>query len=165
MKILVLPKPIEGVAREELLQHAAEEIQAVWELYAQGICREFYTRANEPGRVVLMFESASVEAAKEALATLPFAQLHLHELVEQFGGIKGEHDEDERGRVLPERVSEDLMTQKRNAIQSEREPGRVARDHHFAFGCRYDHGGQRVYGRERRESGCQKTEKHGPQAN
>src|SRR6266487_1626568 len=53
------------------------EIQAVWELYAQGICREFYTRANEPGRVVLMFESASVEAAKEALATLPFARLHL----------------------------------------------------------------------------------------
>jgi len=77
MKILVLPRPIEGVAREEMLQHAAEEIQAVWELYAQGICREFYTRANEPGRVVLMFESASVEAAKEALATLPFARLHL----------------------------------------------------------------------------------------
>ena len=77
MKILVLPRPIEGVPREELLQHAAEEIQAVWELYAQGICREFYTRANEPGRVVLMFESASVEAAKEALDTLSFAQLHL----------------------------------------------------------------------------------------
>src|SRR2546421_13001485 len=77
MKILVLPKPIEGVSREELLSHAAEEIQAVWELYAQGICREFYTRANEPGRVVLMFESASVDIAKESLATLPFARLHL----------------------------------------------------------------------------------------
>ena len=77
MKILVMPRPIEGVPREELLQHAAAEIQAVWELYAQGICREFYTRANEPGRVVLMFECASVEAAGEALATLPFAQLHL----------------------------------------------------------------------------------------
>jgi hypothetical protein len=77
MKILVLPKPIEGVSRETLLQHAPAEIQAVWELYAQGICREFYTRVNEPGRVVLMFESASVEAAKETLATLPFAQLHL----------------------------------------------------------------------------------------
>src|SRR5213082_1792800 len=77
MKILVLPKPIEGVSREELLQHAAAEIQAVWELYAQRICREFYTRANEPGRVVLMFESASVEAANESLATLPFARLHL----------------------------------------------------------------------------------------
>src|SRR5258707_15538010 len=77
MKILVMPKPIEGVLREELLQHAAAEIQAVWELYPQGICREFYTRANEPGRVVLMFECASAEAAGEALATLPSAQLHL----------------------------------------------------------------------------------------
>ena len=77
MKILVMPKPIEGVSREELLQHSAEEIQAVWQLYTQGICREFYTRANEAGRVVLMFESESVEAAKEALATLPFVQLHL----------------------------------------------------------------------------------------
>src|SRR6266571_8965030 len=77
MKILVLPKPREGVSREELLSHAAAEIQAVWELYTQGICREFYTRVNEPGRVVLMFESASMEAAKEALDTLPFAQLHL----------------------------------------------------------------------------------------
>ncbi len=77
MKILVLPKPIEGVAREVLLQHAPAEIQAVWELYAQGICREFYTRANEAGRVVLMFECATLEAAQEALATLPFAQLHL----------------------------------------------------------------------------------------
>lgn len=77
MKILVLPKPREGVSREALQQHADAEIRAVWELYAQGICREFYTRLAEPGRVVLMFECVSVEAANEALATLPFARLHL----------------------------------------------------------------------------------------
>ena len=77
MRILVLPKPVEGVPREELLQRADAEIRAVWDLYEQGIVREFYTRANEPGRVVLILESASVEAAQEALATLPFAQLHL----------------------------------------------------------------------------------------
>ncbi len=77
MKILVMPKPIEGVSREEMLPHAPAEIRAVWELYKQGIVREFYTRANEPNRVVLMFESASLEAAKDALAALPFAQLHL----------------------------------------------------------------------------------------
>jgi len=76
MKILVLPKPIEGVSREELLSHAAAEIQAVWELYAQGICREFYTRANEPGRVVLMFESASIEACAGYLGH-PFRKLGL----------------------------------------------------------------------------------------
>ena len=77
MKVLVMPKPIEGVAREELLQHAPAEIKAVWELYKQGIVREFYARANEAGRVVLMLESASAETARDALATLPFVQLHL----------------------------------------------------------------------------------------
>jgi hypothetical protein len=77
MKILVLPKPIEGVSREEMLRHAPAEIQAVWQLYKQGIVREFYTRANEAGRVVLVLESASEEAAREALSVLPFVQLHL----------------------------------------------------------------------------------------
>lgn len=77
MKILVLPKPRADVPLERLQQHAEAEIRAVWDLYVQGICREFYTRLAEPGRVVLMFESASVEAAREALATLPFARLNL----------------------------------------------------------------------------------------
>jgi hypothetical protein len=77
MKVLVLPKPRAGVAREALLQHAAEEIQAVWDLYSSGICREFYGRASEPGRVVLMLESVSEVAARDALATLPFARLEL----------------------------------------------------------------------------------------
>src|SRR5579864_8320476 len=77
MKMLVLPKPIEGVSREEMLRHAPAEIQAVWELYKQGIVREFYTRANEANRVVLVLESPSEEAARNALATLPFAQRHL----------------------------------------------------------------------------------------
>lgn len=77
MKILVMPKPIEGVAREEMLRHAPAEIQAVWELYKQGVVREFYTRANEAGRVVLILESASEEAAREVLTILPFVQLHL----------------------------------------------------------------------------------------
>ena|SRR5579859_752613 len=77
MKILVLAKPIEGASREEMLQHAPAEIQAVWELYKQGTVREFYSHAKEPNRVVLLLESASVEAARDALATLPFVQLHL----------------------------------------------------------------------------------------
>ena len=70
MKMLVLPKPIEGVSREEMLRHAPAEIQAVWQLYKQGIVREFYTRANEAGRVVLVLESASEEEAREALVYL-----------------------------------------------------------------------------------------------
>lgn len=77
MKILVMPKPIPGIPREDLLKHAPDEVRAIWILYEQGICREFYTRVNEPGRVVLMLECASVEAAQEVLATLPFARLRL----------------------------------------------------------------------------------------
>ena len=77
MKILVMPKPIAGVPVESLQQHAADEIRAVWDLYTQGVVREFYTRVNEPGRVVLMLEAASTEAAQDALKTLPFARLHL----------------------------------------------------------------------------------------
>jgi hypothetical protein len=77
MKILVMPKPIPGVPAEELQRHAPAEIRAVWELYVQGICREFYTRLAEPGRVVLMFEAESLEAVREALATLPFVQHNL----------------------------------------------------------------------------------------
>ena len=91
MKILVLPKPIPGVAREELLEHAGVEVRAVWKLYEQGICRELYTRVNEAGRVVLVLECASVEAAREALSTLPFAQLHLIDFdlipLGPFGGL------------------------------------------------------------------------------
>lgn len=91
MKILVMPKPREGVAREALLQHADAEIRAVWDLYAQGICREFYVRADEPGRVVLMLESASAETAWDALGSLPFARLHLIDFdvipLEPFAGL------------------------------------------------------------------------------
>jgi hypothetical protein len=77
MKILVLPKPVDGVSREAMLPHVEAEVRAVWDLYTTGICREFYTRAEEAGRVVLMFECESVEAAREALASLPFARMHL----------------------------------------------------------------------------------------
>jgi hypothetical protein len=91
MKILVLPKPIPGVDREQLQPHTQAEIRAVWDLYEQGIVREFYTRANEPGRVVLMLEAPSVEAGRDALATLPFARMHLIDFdvipLESFAGL------------------------------------------------------------------------------
>jgi hypothetical protein len=77
MKILVMPKPRPGVSAEELQRHAPAEIRAVWDLYVQGICREFYTRLAEPGRVILMFEAESVEAAQQAISTLPFVQRNL----------------------------------------------------------------------------------------
>jgi hypothetical protein len=77
MKILVLPRPIAGASTETMQRHADEEVRVIWDLYAQGIVREFYTRTNEPGRVVLVLEVASEETARDALASLPFARLDL----------------------------------------------------------------------------------------
>jgi hypothetical protein len=77
MKFLVMPRRREGVPVEKLLPHATTEIQAVWNLYAQGICREFYARADQPGAAVLLLECATMETAEEAIATLPLRQLDL----------------------------------------------------------------------------------------
>ncbi|HKV83091.1 MAG TPA: hypothetical protein VJN88_00950 [Ktedonobacterales bacterium] len=91
MKIIVMPKPRAGVPIETVQRHAAEEIQALLELYAQGVCREFYSRANEPGRVVFVIESANEESARDTLATLPFVRLGLIDLdvipLAPFAGI------------------------------------------------------------------------------
>lgn len=77
MKILVLPKPREGVAREAMEQHAAAEIQAVLDLYAQDVVRELYVRGDQPGRVALVLEAPSVEDARSALTRLPFVRFEL----------------------------------------------------------------------------------------
>src|SRR5947207_12310438 len=45
MKIIVLAKRREEVPNQEIQPHVRAEIQAVWDLYMQGTCREFYTRA------------------------------------------------------------------------------------------------------------------------
>jgi hypothetical protein len=80
MKILVLAKRNEAVPAEEIRPHVQAEIKAVLDLYAQGICREFYTRADQPGPAILMIESASVETAKQELASLPLVERHMIEL-------------------------------------------------------------------------------------
>ncbi len=80
MKILVLPRRRAGVPLEAFQPHVTAEIQAVWDLYTQGICREFYTRADQPGPAVLALECASIEAAQAALARLPMVELGLLDL-------------------------------------------------------------------------------------
>ena len=80
MNILVLAKRHEGVAVEDIQAHITEEIQAVWDLYAKGICREFYSRADQGGPAVLMVESSSVEEARKALNALPLVALNFLDL-------------------------------------------------------------------------------------
>ena len=80
MKILVLPRRRAGVPLEAFQPHVTAEIQAVWDLYAQGICREFYARADQAGPAVLTLECASIEVAQAALASLPMVELGLLDL-------------------------------------------------------------------------------------
>jgi hypothetical protein len=79
MKILVLAKG-RGAPAESIQPHIKEEIQAVWDLYAEGVCREFYARADQPGPAILLVESASVDEAKKSLAKLPLVALNLIDL-------------------------------------------------------------------------------------
>jgi hypothetical protein len=80
MQILVMAKRREGVDVETMRPHFMAEVQAVWELYTQGICRAFYSRADQPGPAILMIESDSVESAKSTLASLPLVERNMIDL-------------------------------------------------------------------------------------
>ena len=80
MKILVLARRRGDVPFEAFQPYVTAEIQAVWNLYAQGICREFYARTDQPGPAVLALECPTIEAAQAALATLPMVELGLLDL-------------------------------------------------------------------------------------
>jgi hypothetical protein len=80
MKIIVLAKRRPEVAVETIRPHIKAEIEAVWRLYAQGIVREFYARADQGGPAVLIVEGETVEGARQALATLPLVEMGLLDL-------------------------------------------------------------------------------------
>ncbi len=80
MKILVLAKRRDQVAIDTMQPHFPAEVQAIWDLYKQGIIREMYTRADQPGAAILMVEHATVEEARRALAKLPPVELNMIDL-------------------------------------------------------------------------------------
>lgn len=80
MKILVLAQRHEGVSLEQMRPHFKAEVEAVWQLYTQGIVREFYTRADHGGPAILTVESDTVESAQKVLAELPLVQLNMIDL-------------------------------------------------------------------------------------
>ncbi len=80
MKILVLARRHGEVPVEAMQPHFTAEVQAIWDLYEQGVCREFYTRADQQGAAILFIESETVESAKKALAKLPLVELNMIEL-------------------------------------------------------------------------------------
>jgi hypothetical protein len=80
MQILVMPRLHQGAQVEELQKYRRAEIQAVWDLYVQGICRQIYARADQPGSAIFIIESESVESAREILKALPLVQLNFLDL-------------------------------------------------------------------------------------
>ncbi len=80
MKILVLPRRRDGVPIEKMQPHFTAEVQAVWDLYAQGVIRELYTRADQPGAAILSVEAPSIEDARKSLARLPLVAMNLLDL-------------------------------------------------------------------------------------
>lgn len=80
MKILVLAQRHSDISVDQMRPYFKSEIEAVWRLYAQGIVREFYSRADQGGPVILTIESETVEAAQKALAELPLVQRKMIDL-------------------------------------------------------------------------------------
>jgi muconolactone delta-isomerase len=73
MKILALETEIPDVTEEAFKPYLAEEAARVWELYQAGVFRELYFRQDEPC-AVLVLECDDVEAAQEALNSLPLVR-------------------------------------------------------------------------------------------
>ncbi len=80
MRILVLAQRHGQTTLDEMRPLFKAEVEAVWDLYTQGVIREFYTRADQGGPAILSVECEDVEAAKKALATLPLVEKNLIDL-------------------------------------------------------------------------------------
>ncbi len=82
MKILALEHELPTATAEGFQKYAVAEARQVWALYQAGVIREANFRADR-SEAVLVLECSSMEAAREALSTLPFVQneLILFELI------------------------------------------------------------------------------------
>lgn len=76
MKILALEHELPSATAEGFQEYAVAEARQVWALVQAGVVREANFRADR-SEAVLVLECPSVEAAREALSTLPFVQNQL----------------------------------------------------------------------------------------
>ncbi|CAM3283809.1 superoxide dismutase [Pseudomonas floridensis] len=76
MKLLCLDIPQPGATFEHYQPYMLEEARHAWQLYKNGIVRDFYFRQDRPG-VALIAECESIEAARQALREFPLAQAGL----------------------------------------------------------------------------------------
>jgi len=78
MKIIALEKEISTARPLDFRKSAKAEAKALWQLYLEGIVREFYFR-KEKHLVVLILEVKNKQTATRALSKLPFVSKKLIE--------------------------------------------------------------------------------------
>ena len=54
MKIIVISKPGKKFSPEKIQLHMQKELDQVRELYLNGVCRELYQKADQPGGVFIL---------------------------------------------------------------------------------------------------------------
>jgi hypothetical protein len=78
MKIIALEKENNTASTLDFRKYAKAEAKVLWQLYLEGIVREFYFR-KEKNLAVLVLEVRTKQAAKKALSKLPFVKNKLIE--------------------------------------------------------------------------------------
>jgi hypothetical protein len=79
--VTISAKP--GVTRDQIVKLASEEVRATVRLYLDGKIRDWFSRSDGKG-VILIVNAASVDEARALADTLPLAKANLveHEFVE-----------------------------------------------------------------------------------
>ncbi len=76
MKVIAMERELPGATAEQFKPHLKAEAQRVWELYQSSVFRELYFRQDRSD-AVLVLECDSLQAAQEALDSLPLVQAGL----------------------------------------------------------------------------------------
>jgi hypothetical protein len=80
--VLVIETPKQGVTPQQVMAVIPDEIQATVKLYLNGKIREWYSRGDGKGVIVLL-DVKTVDEARDIVETLPLAKAQLmdHQLI------------------------------------------------------------------------------------
>ena len=91
MQFLSISQRREGFAEEEYARLAEQESERARELYAAGLIRQIWHRADIPG-ACLLWEAEGEEQVREVWKTFPFAQAGMTEVtlipLKPYGGFR-----------------------------------------------------------------------------
>src|ERR1700677_1426545 len=90
MQFLSISQRRKGFAEEEYASLAEQESERARELYAAGLIRQIWHRADMPG-ACLLWEAEGEEQVREVWKTFPFAQAGMTEVtlipLKPYGGV------------------------------------------------------------------------------